>query len=120
MASLNIKRLESLSLRELSLLLQKDVKNNALREITITEVRITNDLSYMTIFYTCYQTKSKDIAQKALEETKGYIRSNLAKKINARKMPELIFQYDEALEYGNRINSILASLDIKKDETEDD
>ena len=55
----------------------------------------------------------------ALNDCKGYLRSQLAKKLKARKMPELIFKHDEALEYGNKINDILASLNIKHEEDEE-
>ena len=49
---ITLKRLESLSLRELSILLTSDSKLEKLRMVNVTEVRITNDLSFMTIFYT--------------------------------------------------------------------
>lgn len=113
--SIAIQRLESLSLRELSLLLHRDSKNNYLSNITITEIRITNDLSYMTIYYTFYKGKVENY-QEALESCKGYLRSELAKKIKARKMPELIFKYDETLEYGNHINELISSLNIKHED----
>ncbi len=108
----SLKRLESLALRELALLLRTDAKNQKLSNITVTEVRITNDLSYMTIFYTFYEGKVENY-EKALNDCKGYLRSELAKKLKARKMPELLFKYDEALAYGNRIDSILADLNKK-------
>lgn len=114
----SLQRMESLALRELSLILRKDAKNNYLSNVTITEVRITNDLSYMTIYFTFYQGKVENYL-KALNDCKGYLRSELAKKLKARKMPELIFKYDEALEYGNRINDIISSLNIKHDEDEE-
>ena len=44
MAGISLKRLESLSLRELALILQNDTKDRKLRNVTVTEVRITNDL----------------------------------------------------------------------------
>lgn len=110
---LSLKRLESLALRELSLILRKDVKNQHLSNITVTEVRITNDLSYMTIYYTFYQGKVENY-EKSLNDCKGYLRSELAKRLKARKMPELVFKYDEALQYGNHIDQILA--DLKKKE----
>ena len=110
---LSVKRLESLALRELAILLRTDAKNQKLSNVTVTEVRITNDLSFMTIYYTFYQGKVENY-QAALENCKGYIRSELAKKLKARKMPELIFKHDEALEYGNHINELLASLNKKE------
>ncbi len=106
---ISLQRLESLALRELSLILHRDAKNNYLSHITVTEVRITNDLSYMTVYFTFYQGKAENYLA-ALNDCKGYLRSELAKKLKARKMPDLIFKYDEALEYGNHINDILSSL----------
>lgn len=118
MSSLSIKRLESLALREVALLLQNDVKNKKLGFISVTEVRITNDLSFMTVFYTCLNDSQKESAAEALQSSKGYLRKELAKKLKARKMPELIFEYDDALAYGNKISSILSTLDIKHDNHE--
>lgn len=114
--SLLIKRIESNALRELSILLTRESRNQYLKEATITEVRITNDLSYMTIFYTSYVFKDKGAVKDALEESKTYLRHELAKRLNARKMPELIFKYDEALEYGNHMNEVISSLNIKHDD----
>ncbi len=112
---LNVKRLETIALRELALLLQNDTKNRNLKYIIITEVRITNDLAFMTIYYSCFTEAEKKRAVEDLATAKGYLRSELAKKLQARKMPELVFKYDEALAYGNKINRIIQSLDIKKD-----
>jgi len=110
---LSLKRLESLALRELSMILRTDAKHKHLSNVTITEVRITNDLSFMTIYYTFYDGKVEDY-EKSLNDCKGYLRSVLAKKLNARKMPELVFKHDEALEYGNHIDKLLS--EIKKNE----
>ena len=52
---------------------------------------------------------------KALEESNGYLRSALAKKIKARKMPELIFKFDESLAYGNHIDELLNEYHKKHD-----
>ncbi|MGM9970499.1 MAG: 30S ribosome-binding factor RbfA [Anaeroplasma sp.] len=109
---ISLKRLESNALRELSLILRKDAKDKFFSSISITEVRITNDLSFMTVFYTSYDDNEEHI-QKILEQSKGYLRAELAKKLQARKMPELIFKRDSSLDYGNHINDLLAS--IKKD-----
>ena len=106
----SLQRMESLALRELSLILRKDAKNNYLSNITVTEVRITNDLSFMTIFYTIFDENKKGSTMELLETNKAYIRSKLAAKIKARKMPNLIFKYDEALAYGNHIEDLLASI----------
>ncbi|MGM9971782.1 MAG: 30S ribosome-binding factor RbfA [Anaeroplasmataceae bacterium] len=120
MAGLSLKRLESNAFRELAIILNNDTKNNKLGNITITEVRITNDLSIMTVYYTCLIDSQKESAALALEHSKGYLRSELAKKLKARKMPQLVFKYDEALAYGNHMNEIISSLNIKHDEDENE
>ncbi|MBQ7642049.1 MAG: 30S ribosome-binding factor RbfA [Acholeplasmatales bacterium] len=112
--SLSLKRMESTALRELSIILNREAKNELLKHVTITEVRITNDLSYMTVFYTFYQGNNDDY-KKALDESNGYLRSALAKKLNARKMPELIFKLDESLAYGNHIDELLNEYHKKHD-----
>ena len=110
MANLKLKRLESLAQRELSLWLLNQSKNDSLKEISVTEIRITNDLSYMYIYYTVFKQERLDFYQELLEEYKILIRKTLASKIKARKMPELIFKYDESLNNGNRIEEIIDNL----------
>ena len=114
----SLERLESLALRELSLILRNDAKNKKLSSITVTEVRITRDLSFMTVYYTFY-TGKEETFQKALDDCKGYLRSELAKKLKARKMPDLIFKRDTSLDYGNHIDDILVEIHKKDKELKD-
>ena len=110
--SLNIVRLESTMRKELSMLLSKEAKEANLASVTITEIHITNDLSYATVYYIVPEYLKEKIGL-SLQRAKGYLRSELAKRVNARKMPELIFKYDDALEYGNHINEIINELNKK-------
>ena len=111
--SLFVERLSKQYQKELSKILLTDIKIEHLNSVTITEVRITNDLSYATIYYICpdfIKEKVKD----NLEHSKGFIRRELAHRISSRKSPELIFKYDEALEYGNHINQLLNEIKDKE------
>lgn len=47
---------------------------------------------------------------KALERSKGYLRSELAKRMTIRKVPELIFKLDDSLERGNKIERIISEI----------
>ncbi len=97
-------RLESTIQRTLSEILMREVKDKSIGFITITEVRLTRDLSYLTVYYTILgQDAKKDAAKRALDRSKAFIRSTLAHRVNMRKSPTLIFKYDESLDYGNRI-----------------
>ncbi len=116
--SLTLKRLESNALRELSICLQRETRSEILHKVTVTEVRITRDLSYATVYYTCLNDDEKEKTAAELEESKGFLRKSLAQKLTCRKMPELIFKYDEALAYGNHINEVLSKLNIPHDDDE--
>jgi ribosome-binding factor A len=108
--SISIERLSSLIQRELANIVNETVKNDSVGYINLTEVRVTKDLSYATIFYTILSDDPAILerAQGLLEKFQPRIRMRLAEKIrNIRKIPELLFKYDEALAYGNHIDKLL-------------
>ncbi len=107
--SLLVDRLSKTLQRELSLLLMKQAKDSNLASVTVTEVRVTKDLSYATVYY-IVPTFLKDKIDESLSRSKGFLKSELAKKVQSRKMPDLIFKYDEALEYGNHINEVINNI----------
>lgn len=99
-----LERLESTILRALTEIYRTEVKDNNIGFLTITECRLTNDFSYLTVFYTILgQDNKKEAAKKAMERSKAFVRGRLATHVKMRKSPELIFKYDESLDYGNRI-----------------
>ena len=108
--SITVERLASVIQRELAIIVNEVIKDKEVGYINLTEVRVSKDLSYATTFYTIFSDEEK-VLEKAkiiLEKNNALIRKNLAKKIrNVRKIPELVFKYDDALAYGNRINEIL-------------
>jgi len=111
--SISIERLSSLIQRELANIVNETVKNDSVGYINLTEVRVTKDLSYATIFYTILSDNQEVIerAQNLLEKFQAKIRMRLAEKIrNIRKIPELLFKYDEALAYGNHIDKLLKTI----------
>ena len=55
-------------------------------------------------------------AGKALKNATGFFRSELAKRINLRITPELMFEYDSSIEYGANISKILSTLEISPEE----
>ena len=90
--------------REVSSIIQMELKDPKVGFITITDVTVTNDLSIAKIYVTFLGKQARiDAGMKALERSKGFIRSQLAGRLTIRKVPELIFLYDESLEKGNQI-----------------
>lgn len=79
--------------------------------ISVTDVEVTNDLSYAKIFISKYgSNESREEALKGLEKAAGFIRSELSKRLKLRYMPELIFALDDSLEYGAKIETILNNI----------
>jgi ribosome-binding factor A len=111
--SITTERLASLIQRELASIVNTQVKDKSFGYINLTEVKVTKDISFATIYYTILNDDLEVIekSKKAIEESKVSIRMELAKKINnIRKIPDLVFKYDEALAYGNHIDQILKTL----------
>lgn len=98
--------------RELSYILQTEVKDPHIGFCTITGVNVTADFSIAKI-YVSFLNKNQKKSMEALERSKGYIRSLLAKKLTIRKCPELQFVLDTSLEYGNKIEGIIDQLNEK-------
>lgn len=94
--------------RELSQILQMEVRDPKIGFCTITAVDLTNDLSIAKIYVT-FLGKDFDTRKgmQALERSKGFIRSLLAKRLTIRKVPELHFVNDTSLQYGNILKKLL-------------
>lgn len=100
--------------KEISQIINYELKNpNVTGMISVTKVKVTNDLSYAKVSVSILNSKNIKDTLAGLKKSSGYIRSELAKRINLRNTPEIIFELDDSLEYGAKIDSILK--DIMKD-----
>ncbi len=101
----NIKRLESNIKRALTKILREDAKDPDLQYVNVVDVELTNELSYLTIYYTVLggEHAEKESVATALERSSKFIRTALAERVQLRKMPTLRFNYDETLDRANRI-----------------
>ncbi|MFH0766809.1 MAG: 30S ribosome-binding factor RbfA [Bacillota bacterium] len=111
--SITTDRLASLIQRELASIVNQSVKDKSFGYINLTEVKVTKDMSFATIYYTILSDDPQVIerAHLSIDESKIVIRMELAKKINnIRRIPDLVFKYDEALAYGNHIDKLLKTL----------
>lgn len=108
-------KLEKSIEREVSNTILMNIKDDRIRYVTVTDVRLTADLSIATILYRVIGKDHQiDTSSMALEEAKGFIRSRLAKKLSIRKVPELVFRYDTSIETANRIEEILMNIKNKQ------
>ena len=97
--------------RAISEIIQFELKDPKVGFVTITDVQVTNDNSYAKVFVSFLGKQERaEAGLKALNRSKGFIRSSLAKRLSIRKTPEIIFEIDHSLEQGNKIEKILAEI----------
>lgn len=103
--------------KEISNIISYKLKNpNVTGMISVTKVNVTNDLKFAKVYVSILNSKNIKNTLAGLKKSSGFIRSELAKKVNLRNTPELIFELDDSLEYGARIDSILKEILPKKKE----
>ena len=107
--SVKIDRLNNLFLAELSKIIFKESKNPIIKTVTLTAVEITNDLSFAKVYFTCMD-EDKEKVMEELESAKGFLRTKLANTIDICHTPELIFVYDNSIEYGMNIERIIEKI----------
>lgn len=114
MAKIRTGRVSEQIKKEISLLIQTELKDPRIGFITVTGVDLTNDLSQAKIYLSVLgDDEQKNNSLKALHKANGFMRSELGKRIKFRHVPELIFKIDESIEYGSRIEKLLTEIDTK-------
>ena len=92
----------------------RDVKDYRVANgmVTVTHVNIAPDLSEAKVFFSFIGGKydSKEV-RKGLISAHGFIRSQLAQRMNLRQTPRLNFEYDDSMLYGAKINSLMQKVE---------
>ena len=111
--SVKIDRLNNSFVEAISKIIHDEVKDKDTKNVTVTDFKITNDLSFAKVYFTTLDEDRKKVLD-ALNKASGFIRSKLCDSVQIRKMPELHFVYDESIEYANKIESIIERLNDDK------
>ncbi|MCX7945110.1 MAG: 30S ribosome-binding factor RbfA [Deltaproteobacteria bacterium] len=107
-------RLGSLLLEEISEMLHKGIKDPRLEMVSITEVSVSDDLKVAKIYYCVYgDEKKQEDARLGFESAQGYIRRELIKRLNIKRIPELWFIFDSSFDNANKINQLLLEIHKK-------
>lgn len=97
--------------KELSQIIGFELKNSSITGmISVTKVKVTPDLKYAKVYVSIFNSKNIKETMEGLKKSSGFIRTELAKRINLRNTPELIFEIDDSMEYGAKIDSILKEI----------
>jgi ribosome-binding factor A len=108
--------------RELSLLLLHEVRDPRLADVTITGLEVTPDLLIARVYFTVLGDQDeRQAALQALEHARGFLRTELAARVELRFVPDLEFRPDESWAYAQRIEELLDEIretDLSEDDQE--
>ena len=111
MSSTRVPKVEDFLRKEISQIISSKVRDPRYKFLNIVDVKCSTDLSVATVFYTIIDGDISDSPDlKSLEKFASMVRSKLSKFMEIRRVPKLIFKYDESLERYNNIDALLNSL----------
>ncbi|WP_027408729.1 30S ribosome-binding factor RbfA [Anoxybacteroides tepidamans] len=109
--SLRATRIGEQMKKELSDIIGRKLKDPRIGFVTVTDVRVTGDLQQAKVYITVLgDEEQRQNTLKGLAKAKGFIRSEIGQRIRLRKTPEIYFEIDESIDYGNRIESLIRKI----------
>jgi ribosome-binding factor A len=94
--SLRANRVGEQMKKELGEIISRKIKDPRIGFVTVTDVRVSGDLQIAKVYISVLG-----------DEAKGFIRSEIGQRIRLRKTPEILFEFDESVDYGNRIETLI-------------
>jgi ribosome-binding factor A len=111
-------RVADLIKQEISDILRREAGDPRIANITVTDVRLTDDLRSARVYVVeLGKDRLSPEVEKGLSKARGFLKRELGKRLKLRYIPELAFFYDPSFEYGSRIEKLLK--EVRKDETDD-
>ena len=109
-------RIADLLLATLSRLLISDIRDPSLTQVVLTRATMTRDLQLARVYYAfqvsarTHNTPDPKLVAKGLQRAEGFLRHEVAKRLDLRRVPKLEFFYDEALAYGRKIEDLMREI----------
>ena len=102
--------------KEISQLLVKGLKDPRIGFVTITAVDVSPDLRQAKVFFTVIGDEAeRDRSAAGLKSSVSYIRQQLGRHLRMKFVPEIQFEYDGSVDYGNRIENLLREINPSND-----
>ncbi|MBQ1900352.1 MAG: 30S ribosome-binding factor RbfA [Erysipelotrichaceae bacterium] len=103
-----VNKIDSILLREISVIISQEINDPKLGFPTVTEVDVSPDLNQAKVYVSFLgKNYKKRDGLEVLRRSKGHIKSELAKRVRMRKIPDLTFVVDDTLDKADRIEEIL-------------
>ncbi len=111
--SRRVSRVSSLIKREVSQMLLQDIKDDrvGIGMVSVTEVDVSGDLQHAKIFVSIYGTDEvRAETMEGLKAATGYVRSEIGRRVQLRRTPEIVFLEDRSSERGTHMITLLNQL----------
>jgi ribosome-binding factor A len=101
--------------QEVAAIIQHELKDPRVGFASITMVEVSGDKRHAKIFVSVLgdETKAKETI-KALKNARGYVRTELSKRLNVRFTPEIVFEMDTSISHGAKIMEVLKQVEGKE------
>ncbi|MCK4258677.1 MAG: 30S ribosome-binding factor RbfA [Halanaerobiales bacterium] len=97
--------------QEISVLIQRGLKDPRIGFVTVTDVEVTRDLRNAKVYISVFgDDEKKNESMKGLKTATGFIRREVGKHLRLRHIPEITFRFDESVQYGAHINELLTGI----------
>ncbi|PYO34908.1 MAG: 30S ribosome-binding factor RbfA [Candidatus Rokuibacteriota bacterium] len=111
-----LERVNQLIKEEISMLLQRELKDPRLGFVTVTEVDVTTDLKHAKVYVSVLGSEEQWASSfQALQSARGFVSNWLRRHLDLRATPEIAFRPDRSMEHAAHIQSLLAELRGKPD-----
>lgn len=107
--NLKTKRIASQIGREIGLILNEEAKNEILKMVSVTDVTLDSDLTFAKVYFMT-RLEEHEKVEAELNEASGFIRRELAHRLDLRSTPELKFVYDKSADYARNIDEIMEEI----------
>lgn len=113
-------RVAELIMAEMSEIMFKQVKDPRVQAVTITSVKVSDDLRNAKIYFVeMGRDECSSEIKAGLVKATSFVRRELGRRLHLRYVPEIMFVHDQSFGYGNRIDKILADIASKQDSSDD-
>jgi ribosome-binding factor A len=111
MTSHRVARLNEHLKREITELLRTELRDPRVTGVTVTRVQATADLQQARVFITSLADDAeRQTIMEGLDAARPFLRSELAGRLQARRTPELMFEWDTGLDHARRIDELLSQV----------
>ncbi len=101
------KRLSKEIRRDISDIIQKEVKDPRVKGAIITDVELSNDLRIAKVYISVFEQERLTEVMDGLNKSKGFIRKQLGRRIHVKSVPELRFRKDNSVSYGMHMDEVI-------------